>query len=117
MAKIDWRNAFSRVSRQRLSSGDFDRVVDYLRCWDGWNVMHEDGFITRVEDDDEDGIWDEDWDDPREFPMYFSDRLIKGLNKTFEFKTPTFVGNATKLPIPGDAPLSSSKGVAPSSSF
>lgn len=117
MAKIDWRRAFYHERHEPLPLAHFSLVVDHLLNWDEWDITHLDGFITRIEDADGDGVWDSDWEDPREFSMYFSDRLIRSLNNAFWNKKPIFVGKAAVLPLPVDSPSSKMKGAISSSSF
>lgn len=106
--RFDWRAAFSETG---MDSTDEQRraVRNAIQMWNSdwaWDT-HED-YLIRVEDEDGDGIWDEDYDDSHDVDNYFSSDFIAYMDNKFlgkaKPKRPTVIGNATKLPLPGSRP-------------
>lgn len=121
MAKFNWRDAFNTGDNNFISGAQRRLVVDMIHDWDSdWDVQTEDGLICRVEDSDGDPIWDADWGSGDDLSEHFSDRFIQWMDDHFKStskKARVVIGDATKLPLPEDSPLSSSKGATSSSSF
>lgn len=113
-SKFNWRWAFS-TSDQSVTVENRQRVVDAMYGWSSeWTIDTEGMWITRVEDEDGDCVWDCEFNDVDEIDNCFSDHFLQWMDTQFSSgKKKVVVGNATKLPLPGDSPLSSSKGVAP----
>lgn len=120
-SKFRWMDAFSVSSHARRPTTYEQRelVVQAIYEWNSeWNVDTDNNYICHLEDEDGDTLYDEGWDDEIDVRNCFSRRFVEYMDKEFlTIKKKVVVGNATKLPLPGDSPLSSSKGVAPSSSF
>ena len=114
-SKINWRHAFYEQGGS-LPRNQRDRVVAAVMDWSDWEVLTEDNYITRIEDENEDGVWDYEWGNS-DFSDYFSERFIRHMDKLFAGKNTVVIGSATKLPLPVASPSPSSKGVVSSSSF
>lgn len=116
--KIDWRHAFGG-SGWAISPENRQRVLNAIADWNSdWHVEHTSLWITRVEDEDGDRIWDGEEDNPEEVDRYFSYEFKQWMDSKFNGgKKKVVVGKATILPLPVASPPSSSKGAVSSSSF
>lgn len=117
MQKINWRHAFDG-SGMSMTQENRQRVLNALSDWNSdWHVEHSSLWVTRIEDEDGDYIWDcEDGTDQLE--NHFSDGFVDWMDRQFNGgKKKVVIGTATKLPLPVASPPSSSKGAVSSSSF
>lgn len=108
MTTFDWRGAFDGTGID-ITSQQRNQVIEAIANWNSdWEVDNHHMWITRVEDEDGDGIWDCDYDDSSDVEQYFSSDFIRWMDSKFmgkpRKKQKVVIGTSTKLPIPGARP-------------
>jgi hypothetical protein len=105
---FDWRGAFDNTGID-CTREQRNQVIQAIADWNSdWEIDNHDLYITRIEDEDGDGIWDADYDDSDDVDQYFSSEFIEWMDTKFmgkkRSKKPVVIGKSTKLPIPGARP-------------
>jgi len=102
---VNWRYAFDG-SGSSISPDNRQRVLHAIADWNSdWDVSHDAMWITRIEDEDGDTVWDCDHYGYDDIDNCFPQRFLEWMDQHFKLnKKSVVIGKATILPIPDARP-------------